>query len=227
MRGKGMDDTNNLRIHDNDVVSGTGPLRNNQPGNILGVGKAETMRGVQQGEETTRAERAKARKAAKRAKKKAKAIERIRVQKAKQAALTKAKAAKKAAREAELAEARRTKQAEKARKAAKIELVREARITKAREIAKVKEARIAERAKRAEEIEKRRQAREGQPRERGGASIPCPVCGGPTRVLATRRSGDRFPGNEGDVWRRRLCKRSKCRAESETVEMLLKDITEA
>ena len=28
-------------------------------------------------------------------------------------------------------------------------------------------------------------------RERGGASIPCPRCGGPTRVLQTRRNTDK------------------------------------
>lgn len=37
-------------------------------------------------------------------------------------------------------------------------------------------------------------------RPRGGASVPCPKCGGPSRVVDTRRS-DKI----GSVQRKRLC----------------------
>jgi len=47
-------------------------------------------------------------------------------------------------------------------------------------------------------------------RPRGGASIPCPRCKGPTRVLQTRRNIDK------SVWRERNC--PKCEHVFDTLE---------
>jgi len=44
------------------------------------------------------------------------------------------------------------------------------------------------------------------PRERGGASVPCPVCSAvPTKVLQTRRD------EQLTVWRQRICPHCKTR----------------
>jgi len=50
-----------------------------------------------------------------------------------------------------------------------------------------------------------------QKRERGGASIPCPICKGPTRVKQTRRN------DNGTVRRERTC--LKCHIDFNTNEM--------
>jgi hypothetical protein len=71
---------------------------------------------------------------------------------------------------------------------------------------------------------KKKSKRASTTRNRGGASIPCPVCGSPTRVLATRRSGGRFPGKEGQVYRRRLCKHRGCQAQFQTLEKTMTDV---
>lgn len=49
------------------------------------------------------------------------------------------------------------------------------------------------------------------PRLRGGASAPCPRCGGPSRVIVTRRLGDQ-------ISRRRECLARRCRHEFKTTE---------
>lgn len=48
-------------------------------------------------------------------------------------------------------------------------------------------------------------------RLRGGTSAPCPKCGGPSRVIVTRRAGD-------IVTRRRSCLKRSCHHEFKTEE---------
>lgn len=64
-------------------------------------------------------------------------------------------------------------------------------------------------------------------RERGGASVPCPVCGGPSRVLSTRRSGEPrwehklnvlWPGQVGQIYRFRHCKDKSCSIVFDSIE---------
>jgi hypothetical protein len=49
----------------------------------------------------------------------------------------------------------------------------------------------------------RKPRRDSRGKPRGGAALPCPMCGGPTRVLRTTRSG-------GSTIRERQCGSRRC-----------------